>query len=326
VRGNHWNRHGDVGDDALPVWNSRHLREGPALIAIDVPLVRALITGQFPQWADLPIAPVIPGGVDHRTFRLGSRLLVRLPSAEGYAVQVEKEQRWLPRLAAALPVPIPVPVARGGPGHGYPFDWSVYGWLDGRTVLDGADIDLPGVAVDVAAFLRDLHAVDTSDGPGPGLHTGYRGGPASWYDAETRSAIDALADVIDADRATRMWERALAAPYAGPGVWFHGDVAPGNLLLRGGRLSAVIDFGCAGVGDPACDLVIAWTLLEAPSRNLFHANLDPDDGCWARGQGWALWKALIVQRELRGPGGLSTDGVAAAETQRVLTALFADAG
>ncbi len=148
----------------------------------------------------------------------------------------------------------------------------------------------------------------------------------SWYDAETRVAINALADLIDARRAMQVWERALATPYRGSGVWFHGDVAPGNLLLRNGRLSAVIDFGCAGVGDPACDLVIAWTLLDAPGRALFRSTLEPDDGCWARGQGWALWKALITGRDLRGASALSTDGVAAAETHRVLTALLADAG
>ncbi len=266
---------------------------------------------------------MLPGGVDHRTFRLGERLLVRLPSAEGYAVQVDKEQRWLPVLATASPVPIPAPIARGVPGHGYPFDWSVYGWLDGRTVLDGADIDLPGLAGDLAAFLGSLQAADPAGGPGPGLHTGYRGGPLDHYDAETRHAIRAVADLVDPARATETWERALATPHTGRGVWFHGDVAPGNLLLRDGRLSAVIDFGCAGVGDPACDLVIAWTLLDAPSRAVFRAALDPDDDCWARGRGWALWKALITQRDLRTPDSLDGDTVAGEETRRVIDALLA---
>ena len=293
-------------------------------IVIDVALVRALISSQFPHWAHLPLAPVVPGGVDHRTFRLGDRLLVRLPSAEGYAVQVDKEQRWLPVLRRALAVPIPAPVGRGVPEHGYPFGWSVYRWLAGRTVLDGAAIDLTAVASEIGAFLRDLQALDATDGPGPGLHTGYRGGPVGWYDDETRHAITALADLIDPARATDIWERALATPYDGPGVWFHGDVAPGNLLLRGGRLGAVIDFGCAGVGDPACDLVIAWTLLDRRSRAVFRDTLAPDADCWARGRGWALWKALITQRDTRAPHALGEDGAGPAESKRVLAALLTD--
>src|SRR4051812_20788097 len=129
----------------------------PSTVAIDTTLVRALIGGQFPRWADLVVAPVIPGGWDHRTFRLGDDLLVRLPSAEGYAVQVEKEQRWLPALRPHLPVPIPEPVGLGEPDHGYPFPWSVYRWMDGRTVLDGAQVDLAALAVELAEFLLDLH-------------------------------------------------------------------------------------------------------------------------------------------------------------------------
>jgi aminoglycoside phosphotransferase (APT) family kinase protein len=295
----------------------------PAAFIIDTRLVRALLRRQFPRWGHLDVAPVIPGGWDHRTFRLGDDMLVRLPSAEGYAVQVDKEQRWLPALAAHLPVPIPEPVGLGEPGPGYPFPWSVYRWLEGRTVLDGAAVDLNDLAVDLASFLVALHRVDPAGGPGPGLHTGYRGGPLSWYDAETRESIDALAGLVDPVVATRIWQAALDAPFEGSPVWFHGDVAPGNLLIRNGRLGAVIDFGCAGVGDPACDLVIAWTLLDTDARQLFRATLAPDTACWARGRGWALWKALITQRDARGPHAAASTDIGAAEASRVLTALLA---
>lgn len=296
----------------------------PPTITIDTDLVRTLIRRQFPQWGHLRVTAVIPGGWDHRTFRLGDGLLVRLPSAEGYAVQVEKEQRWLPALGPHLPVPIPEPVGLGAPDRGYPFPWSVYRWLDGRTVLDGAKVDLDALAVELATFLLALYRVDPAGGPGPGLHTGYRGGPLSWYDVETRESISALGDLVDPDAATRIWQAALDAPFDGPAVWFHGDVAPGNLLITERRLGAVIDFGCAGVGDPACDLVIAWTLLDTGSRSLFRATLAPDAASWARGRGWALWKALITQRDCREPPALGSHDVGTAEATRVLTALLAE--
>ncbi|MGS0685016.1 aminoglycoside phosphotransferase family protein [Nakamurella sp. GG22] len=295
-----------------------------APVTIDTDLVRALIRAQFPQWGHLRIEPVVPGGWDHRTFRLGDDMLVRLPSAEGYAVQVAKEQRWLPALAPQLPVPIPEPIGLGEPGTGYPFPWSVYRWLAGRTVLEGADVDLNALGVELARFLLALYRVDPADGPGPGLHTGYRGGPLSWYDAETRESIEAIADLVDPVVATRIWQTALDAPFDGPPVWFHGDVAPGNLLIRNGTLGAVIDFGCAGVGDPACDLVIGWTLLDADARELFRATLAPDAARWARGRGWALWKALITQREGRTRHAQATHDMGTAEASRVLTALLAD--
>ncbi|MEO3774805.1 phosphotransferase [Micromonospora sp. B9E7] len=94
-----------------------------------------------------------------------------------------------------------------------------------------------------------------------------------------------------------MWQAALDATWAGPPVWFHGDIAYGNLLVRDGRLAAVIDFGCCGVGDPACDTVIAWTLLDGASRAAFRDALGLDDAAWTRGRGWALWKALITLDE-----------------------------
>ncbi len=263
---------------------------------IDVALARALVAEQFPRWAHLDVRPVVPGGVDHRTFRLGADLSVRLPSGPGYAPQVEREQHWLPRLAPQLPLPVPRPVGHGEPGRGYPFRWSVYRWLPGETVARQPVAD-PAFATDLAGFLRALAAVDATGGPPPGPHNGFRGGHPEVYDAETRRTVAALGDRIDAPAVLAVWDAALATRRSGPPVWFHGDVAAGNLLVRDRRLAAVLDFGCMGVGDPACDLVIAWTLLDGPARAAFRAGLDVDDGTWARGRGWALWKALLTMAQ-----------------------------
>lgn len=266
----------------------------PTMPPIDAELVRRLVAAQFPHWADLPVRPVAVGGVDNRTFHLGDELSVRLPSGPGYAPQVEREQRWLPRLAPHLPLPIATPVAMGAPAEGYPFHWSVYRWIEGETARADRIHDLCEFATELANFLTALRRIDPSDGPPPGRHNGFRGGPLAIYDDETRRAIAALDGQLDTGLATEIWHAALAATWSGPPVWFHGDVAHGNLLVRDGRLAAVIDFGCAGVGDPACDTVIAWTLFSGPSRRAYREALGVDEATWARGRGWALWKALIT--------------------------------
>jgi aminoglycoside phosphotransferase (APT) family kinase protein len=263
-------------------------------IRLDAALVRRLVAAQFPQWAQLPITRVEFDGVDNCTFRLGDAMSVRLPSSEGYRLQVDKEHRWLPILAPQLPLPIPVPLARGVAGEGYPFDWSIYRWLDGaNSSIDTID-DPSEFATAVAEFLNALAQLDPTDGPAPGPHNFFRGGPLTTYDAETRRSIDALKDEVDPAAATTVWDAARDATWHGPPVWFHGDVAAGNLLVRDGRLAAVIDFGTSGVGDPSCDTVLAWTLLSGDSREAFRAALAVDDATWARGRGWALWKALIT--------------------------------
>jgi len=260
---------------------------------IDEFLVGRLIAAQFPRWADLPIKPVVPGGWDNRTFRLGDHMAVRLPSAARYARQVEKEHRWLPMLAPQLPLSIPVPLAMGVPAEGYPWQWSVYRWLGGENAAIGRIIDLRRFATTLAQFLAALQKIDTAGGPMPGPHNFFRGGSLSVYDSEVRQAIIALGDKIDADAVMAVWEAALEAKWINPPVWFHGDVSAGNLLIEEGRLSAVIDFGSSGVGDPACDLSIAWTFFEGASREAFRAALFADESTWARGRGWTLWKALI---------------------------------
>lgn len=261
---------------------------------IDADLVGRLIAAQFPQWTGLPIMPVVPGGWDNRTFHLGNSMIARLPSTASYALQVEKEQTWLPRLVQHLPLPIPVPLGHGKPAEGFPWPWSIYRWLPGEPASIDRIGDLTEFASDVASFLVALRAIDATHGPPPGKHNFWRGGSLDVYDAETREALAALKGQIDTVAAMQIWETALASAWQQPPVWFHGDIAWGNLLVEHGRLSSVIDFGTCGVGDPACDLALAWTMFHGTSRKAFRDGLQLDDATWARGRGWTLWKALIT--------------------------------
>ncbi len=289
-------------------------------VAINVSLAGRLVAAQFPRWADLSIKPVELDGWDNRTFRLGEDKSVRLPSAQRYAAQVEKEHQWLPRLAPLLPLPVPVPLAMGVPAEGYPWCWSVYRWLDGENATRERIADLPQFATTLAHFLAALQQISPAGGPPPGPHNFYRGGPLTTYDAETRRAIAVLDGTIDTDAARAVWEAALRATWHGPPVWLHGDVSAGNLLVNGGKLSAVIDWGCSGVGDPACDVTIAWTLLSGESREAFRAALTLLDGAtWARGRGWALWKGLITLAEHR-----HTDPSKAETARHVIAEILAD--
>jgi aminoglycoside phosphotransferase (APT) family kinase protein len=285
---------------------------------IDADLVRRLIADQFPRWAHLPVIPVEVDGWDNRTYRLGDEMTVRLPTHESYARAVDKEYRWLPVLAPRLPVPVPVPLATGRPGQGYPHHWSIRRWIDGETAAPDRVGSLSEFGKAVAGFILALQAIDATDGPRPGAHSFYRGAPPAHYDEETRRAIATLGDRIDGRRASAVWDAALATTWHGPPRWFHGDVASGNLLVRDGTLAGVIDFGTSGVGDPACDLVIAWTFFDGASREVFRRSVDQDAGTWARARGWALWKSLIV---LAG----DIDGPTAAAHRRVIDEVLAEA-
>ena len=259
-------------------------------IDIDTRLVGRLLAGQFPQWADLPIEPVPSAGTDNALYQLGDDMVVRLPRIHWAADDVDKEHRWLPRLAPLLPVAIPVPLVKGGPAEGYPWHWSVYRWLDGENPAVDRVTDPGRLAMEMAQFVAALHTIDPTGGP-----LASRGVPLKERDAATHAAIEALHPMIDTTAVTAAWERALKAPtWSGPPVWVHGDLSPGNLLIVAGRLGAVIDFGALGVGDPACDLIVAWNLLPAQARNVFRSALQIDDATWERGRGWALSIALIA--------------------------------
>lgn len=258
-------------------------------IGTDVNLVGRLLAGQFPQWADLPIDPVVSAGTDNALYRLGGDMVVRLPRIHWAVEDVDKEHLWLPRLAPFLPITIPVPLVKGEPAHGYPWHWSVYRWFDGENPAVDGVADPCSLATDLAQFVTALHRIDPTGGPRAGS-----GAPLQERDAATRTAIAALQGIVNTAAATTAWDAALKAPaWPGPPVWVHADLSPGNILIDDGRLSAVIDFGSLGVGDPACDLIVAWNLLPADTRNVFRAALQIDDATWERGLGFALSKALI---------------------------------
>jgi aminoglycoside phosphotransferase (APT) family kinase protein len=212
-----------------------------------------------------------------------------------------------------------MPVAMGQPAEGYRWNWSVYRWLDGVPASTAPIDDLRDFAETLARFLVHLQRIDATGGPPPGPHNFFRGGALETYDVETRDAIAAVRELINAELATAVWEAGLATTWREPSVWVHGDVATGNLLVRDGRLAAVIDFGSSGIGDPACDLTIAWTFLSGQSREAFRAALPLDAGTWARGRGWALWKALITYA-----GNLQADAAVAAEARRVIDVVLAE--
>jgi aminoglycoside phosphotransferase (APT) family kinase protein len=261
----------------------------------DISLVSRLLAVQFPQWADLPIVSVPSAGTDNALYRLGDDKVVRLPRIHWAVDQVDLEQRWLPRLAPHLPLAIPVPLAKGMPGEGYPWHWSIYPWLEGETATLERIADPRQAAVDLAEFIVALQGIDATGAPSPGEHNSDRGVPLVTRDARTRAAIASCVGLLDTDTVTAAWQSALQAPvWRGAPVWIHGDLKADNLLAQQGRLSAVIDFGCSGVGDPACDVMTAWMYLPAEARGIFRTVLQVDDATWARGRGWALSVALIA--------------------------------
>ena len=187
-----------------------------------------------------------------------------------------------------------MPLAKGVPDEAYPWPWSVYRWLDGQPVATERIADLDQFACSLAGFLAALHRIDATNAPPAGQHNFHRGGQLEVYDGETRAALAALRGHIDTVAAEQVWAAALGSRWQRPPVWVHGDVACGNLLVANGKLCAVIDFGSSAVGDPACDLVIAWTEFSGESREAFRTALSLDDDTWSRARGWALWKALIT--------------------------------
>jgi aminoglycoside phosphotransferase (APT) family kinase protein len=287
---------------------------------IDLPLVARLIATQFPQWADLPLSPVLSAGTDNAIYRLGDEMAVRLPRVAGAVGDVEKEQCWLPRLSPHLPLATPTPLGSGRPGEGYPWPWSVCRWLVGESAQERRITDEEPAARDLAHFITDLQRVSIAGWPPPGPPSSPRGGPLSRRDARTRAATAQLSDKVNVACVTLAWEAALQAPvWDGPPVWTHGDLLPGNLLVHGGRISAVIDFGCLGIGDPACDLIVAWALLSARTRAIFRDALAVDEATWARGRGWALSIGLIAL-----PYYQDTNPVFAATARRTIAEVLAD--
>ena len=249
-------------------------------------LVRSLLAEQFPEWVELPLRRIEPSGTVNAIFRLGDGLSVRLARREGPTEPGSRELDWLPKLAPRLPVEIPVPVAQGRPGGGYPWFWEIHTWVDGETV-PVEEIDAIQAALDLAELVRTLQALDPSGAPPPGRGVAL---------AERDSAFHFWLERFEGDpRAVAEWEQALAAPpWDGPPVWHHGDLDCRNWLVRDGRIAGVIDWGAMGVGDPACDVMVAWKLHSHAARDAFREALPTDDATWARARGWAVSQAVAT--------------------------------
>ncbi len=261
----------------------------PADVTIDPSLVRALIREQHADLAHLALTD-IGEGWDNRLFRLGDELIVRIPRRAASAALVEHEQRWLPQLSPSLPLPIPVPLRIGRPGCGFPWSWSVVPWLPGQSALVAPPQDVATTAVALGQFLRALHQPAPEDAP----RNQWRGVPLAARGKIIGEHLQQANGLVDRAAVLALWERVLSArPWAGPPLWIHGDLHPGNLLISANRLTAVIDFGDLAAGDPATDLSVAWMWLSPSARLAFRASarelLDPiDDDTWVRARGWAL--------------------------------------
>lgn len=264
-------------------------------VETSVALVRRLVRAQCPQWANAAIDRVLPAGTDNVLYRLGVDKVVRLPRTASSALQVAKEQAWLPRLAPCLPLSVPEVLELGAPTTFFPWPWSIYRWIEADVAGRNRLADATGAARTMAEFINALRRIDVGGAPAPGEHNAWRGAALASRDRATRAAVATLGAQIDRDAALRAWEAALAAPaWHGPPVWIHGDLQPANLLLRDGDLCAVIDFGLLGAGDPACDVMVAWTFFSAAARPCLRSTLNVDAATWARGRGWALSFALIA--------------------------------
>jgi aminoglycoside phosphotransferase (APT) family kinase protein len=229
-------------------------------------------------------------GTDNAIYRIGNDICVRMPRIHTAAASVQTEQIWLPQFEKLLPLKIPKLLATGVPSKNYPFSFSIYDWIVGKNAFETQDFDRNLAAKNLVEFLKSLQNIHTKDAP-----LSRRAWPLITQDKEVRKAIKSLKDVIDVAKITKIWESCLRVPnWDKAPVWIHSDLLPGNLLISKGKLSAVIDFGMMGIGDPACDLIPAWSLFTYETRVLFRHQMQVDDATWMRAMGWALSIALII--------------------------------
>ena len=270
------------------------------MIELDTTNARRIIDAQFPKYKRLSLEPIIPGGTDNTMFRLGQTLCARFPKREEAVPQIKKEQVWLPRLAP-LPLKIPSEVGSGPASAEIPYDWSLYDWLPGKSLVESEIENWSAAAIALADFVLGLQAKDVSSAPLAGAQNHYRGVALEKRDELTIAAIAGLADEYSEEVLRRVWDEALQTPeHRGDPVWLHGDLQGGNILVSGGRLGAVIDFGLSGVGDPACDLMVAWSVLPRSARSVFKKSVRAADDTWMRGLGWALSVSVIALENYRG--------------------------
>lgn len=259
---------------------------------IPIEVAQQLVKEQFPEWKDLPISSVLKNGNDNKTFHLGETMTLRLPSDKRYVAQVEKEAKWLPLLAENLDLPITCPKALGKPNKDYPYFWSINSYIEGETADSASISNLDVLANDLAEFLKQLQRINPEGAPVSGEHNFYRGSSPVVYNEEVEKVLENLSDELPVKLIEKIWSESIESEWQEEPVWIHGDIAPGNLLVKENKLSGVIDFGIMGIGDPSCDYAMAWTFFDESSRKIFLQDLDQNT--INRARGWALWKALIT--------------------------------
>lgn len=258
-------------------------------------LVHALIKSQRPDWANLPIKAITSSGTDNALFRLGDEYVVRIPRIEWATGSVNKgiakEYEWVSKLSSLLTTPISEPLFKGEPTKSYPWSWIIVKWNDGSNPNFEIENEYELLAKDLASFLNNLHGIKLAKGP-----SSRRGVALKELGEETRRAISELDGELNIQPLKTLWDQLSNVPsWNKEPVWVHGDFLPGNILVQNDRLSAVIDFSDVGIGDPACDLIIGWSLLNSHSRQIFREHLENiDDNTWERGRGWALSIASIM--------------------------------
>ncbi|MCF6765112.1 aminoglycoside phosphotransferase family protein [Thiotrichales bacterium 19S3-7] len=261
-------------------------------LEIDEVLVRRLLAKQCAQWADLALVRILSSGTDHALFRLGDSYIIRLPRIHWAVSGIDKEYKWLSRLAANLSIAISVPIFKGMPDEGYPWPWVISYYHQGHPPEFEKTNEYHNLAVELAVFLNQLHLIPIVEN----APKSRRGVSLSHLYTDTKEGINNLGQTFNIKKLMHLWEEFCQLPTWGKEpLWVHGDFLPGNIIIENQSLSAVIDFSDVGIGDPACDLVIAWSLLNLESRNTFRESLnDIDDFTWQRGKGWALSIAAIM--------------------------------
>lgn len=262
----------------------------PPEVHIDDDVVRSLLRAQRPDLAGLPVVP-FANGWDNEMFALGDDLLVRLPRRAIAADLVVNEQTWLPLLSPHLPLGVPAPVHAGRPAGDYPWHWSVVPRFAGDPAATAPQLAGTEEATRLAHFLRALHVPAPQDAP----QNPFRGVPLfDVVDAFSSRRMKLFLDLadrgLDPEEIAGIFFRGMDGfRWMHAPVWLHGDLHAGNIIVDGGRISAVVDWGDICAGDPACDLSVAYSMFSGEPRAAFLDAYGQDDlGLRGRARAWAV--------------------------------------
>lgn len=251
--------------------------------------IHNLVKNQFPEWRDLEIKPILPLGTDNLMYRLGNDKIIRIPITKESILDIEKEINCLPKFSN-LPITTPQIIAIGQEAKEQNSRWIICNWIKGDNFNKNNIQDQKQAAIDLANFINELQKIDITNAP-----ESRRGKPLQNFDKKVRESIKSLDDCYDIKLLNNIWEKALDAEiWTKSPVWIHSDLHEGNVITHNGKISAIIDFGLAGIGDPACDIVPAWTLLQKEAQTTFRNHINADEETWKRGHGWALSFGVIA--------------------------------